>query len=144
MMTTLLFFSQTIIAEQKEVFDGYEVHYNAFSSTFLTQEVAKNYEIVRSKAIGVLNISVLKTDNETAANKKLPTAVSAHIEGMVTNNIQQQRHLQFRRVIEGDAIYYIAEFQYSDGELLVFDVGVSPQGSLKPLKMRFSQNFYNN
>ena len=140
---TLLLFSLHSHAEQKEIFDGYEIHYNAFTSTFLTPKIAKQYGIVRSKAVGVLNISVLKTNKATAAKETLPNAVAAHVEGMVTNNIQQQRRLSFRRIIEGDAIYYIAEFQYNNNELLVFDIAASPQGQLHPLKLRFSQNFYN-
>jgi hypothetical protein len=133
--------SGNLAAEQKAVFDGYEVHYSAFRSTFLTPEVARQYEIVRSKAIGVINISVLKTD--PAGSTALPKAVTANVQAMLTNNIQQQRHLDFRRVIEGTAIYYIAQFQYSQNELLVFDISAQPEGSPTPLKLRFSQTFFN-
>ncbi len=139
----LALISGQAVAEQKEVFDGYEVHYNAFRSTFLTPEVAQQYEVIRSKAIGVINISVLKTSPETDARSELPQAVAAQVKAMLTNNIQQQRHLDFRRIIEGPAIYYIAEFQYSQNELLVFDISVQPESSAQPLKLRFSQTFYN-
>lgn len=38
----------------------YQVFYNAFPSTFLTPEVAKNYQIERSANRGLFNISIRK------------------------------------------------------------------------------------
>lgn len=128
-----------VSAEQKEVFDGFEVHYNAFASTFLAPEIARHYGITRSKAIGIVNITVLKTQ---AGNRPIP--VAAQIEGQLHNMAQQQRRLSFRRITEGKAVYYLAEFQFVQSELLTFTVTTYPEGSTQPLKLRFSQNFYNN
>jgi len=139
----MLGFSQAI-AEQKEVFDGpdgseYEVHYIAFVSEFLDPEVAKQYKLVRSKALGVVNISVIKVDAE--GKRK---AVGAMVETKMSNDIQQQQFLSFQQVVEGTAIYYIAQHQFRESELLTFDVTVYAEGSIKPMKLRFTQNFYNN
>jgi len=134
----MLFSTQSAQAEQKERFGDYEVHYSAFTSTFLTPEIAKQYGIVRSKAIGVINISVLKK-----AENGLFEPVPAQLEGMRTNDIQQQQFLAFRRIKEGKAIYYLAEVQFMEGEVLVFNISATPEGQSQPLKLRFSQTFYN-
>jgi len=139
----LIFVVSTAHAEQKEVFDGpngseYEVHYIAFTSTFLDPEVAKQYGLVRSKALGVVNISVIKIDADGQRN-----AVGAVVETKMSNDIQQQQFPSFQQVVEGQAIYYLAQIQFRQGEILTFDATVYPEGSVKPLKLRFTQNFYN-
>lgn len=138
LFTLLLLSTQSVLAEQKERFGDYEVHYSAFTSTFLTPDIAKQYGIVRSKAIGVINISVLKK-SENGIFEPVP----AQLEGMRTNDIQQQQFLAFRRVKEGKAIYYLAEMQFMEGEVLVFNISATPEGQARPLKLRFSQTFYN-
>ncbi len=116
----------------------YDVHYIAITSTFLQPEIAKQYKLMRSQAIGVVNVSVLKHE---ADGKK--TAVGAVVEGMVTNDIQQQNFLGFQQVIENPAIYYLAQTQFREGEVLTFDLSVYPEGERVPLKLRFTQTFYN-
>jgi hypothetical protein len=135
--------SLTLSAEQKKVFDGpdgseYEVHYIAFTSTFIDPEIAKQYQLVRSKALGIVNISVLKV--EADGSRK---AVGAVVQSKMTNDIQQTQFLSFQQVVEGPAIYYLAQLQFREGENLTFDVSVFPEGSTQPLQFRFVQNFYN-
>lgn len=134
----LVAISPSLHAEQKESFGDYEVHYSAFVSTFLTPEVAKEYGIVRSRAVGVVNISVLKK-----SDSGIFEPVAAHVEGVMTNDIQQKKHLGFRRIKEGKAIYFITEIQYMEGEVLSFNISATPEGQQQPLKLRFSQTFYN-
>ena len=130
-------------AEQKEVFDGpdgseYEVHYIGFVSTFLDPEVAKQYQLVRSRALGIVNISVIKVDAE--GKRK---AVGAVVEIKMTNNLQQPQFLSSQQFVEVNAIYYLSQLQYKEGELLIFDVTIYPEGRTKAMQFRFSQNFYN-
>tara|TARA_R110001592_G_scaffold7583_2_gene42257 strand:- start:2092 stop:2559 length:468 start_codon:yes stop_codon:yes gene_type:complete len=137
-------FISTVQAEQKKVFDGpdgseYEVHYIGFTSTFLDPDVAKQYDLVRSRALGVVNISVIKVDKE---GKRKP--VGAVLQTKMSNDIQQSQFLSFQQIVEGPAIYYIAQLQFREGEMLTFDVSVYPEGSVKPLQFRFVQSFYNN
>lgn len=134
----LLLTSQSVNAEQKESFGDYEVHYSAFASTFLSPDVAKQYDIVRSRALGIINISVLKK-----SESGIFEPVAAHVEGVMTNDIQQKKHLGFRRIKEGKAIYFISEIQYMEGEVLAFNISATPEGQQQPLKLRFSQTFYN-
>jgi len=152
-MLTLLRYSLFIVllishsifayAEQKEIFDGpdgseYEVHYMALVSTFLEPEIAKQYQLVRSKALGLINISVIKIDKDGTRK-----AVGAVVETRMNNDIQQQQFLSFKQIVEGPSIYYIAQFQFSESELLTFNITVYGEGSIKPMSIRFSQNFYN-
>lgn len=129
---------QSATAEQKESFGDYEIHYSAFASTFLSPAVAKQYDIVRSRALGIINISVLKK-----SESGIFEPVAAHVEGVMSNDIQQKKHLGFRRIKEGKAIYFISEIQYMEGEVLAFNISATPEGQQQPLKMRFSQTFYN-
>ncbi|MCG8610860.1 MAG: DUF4426 domain-containing protein [Pseudomonadales bacterium] len=126
-------------AEQKEIFDGYEVHYNAFNSTFLSPEVAKQYGIIRSKSLALLNVSVLKLPDQSGGT---PLPVAASVKGTITNNVQQQREIDFTRITEGQAVYYLGQFQFSENDLLVFNLDATPDGSIRPLKLRFSQSFF--
>lgn len=135
--------ASAVQAEQKKIFstpggDEYEVHYIAFSSTFLTPDIARQYGLSRSKALGVVNISVLKRKADGSTE-----AVGALVDLNAKNDIQQVRHLDVNQVVEGKSIYYIGQVQYREGEVLTFDVSVFPQGVADPLKLRFSQTFYN-
>jgi len=137
-----IFFFSHVNAEQKEVFDGpdgseYEVHYIGFASTFLETEIAKEYQLVRSRALGIINISVIKVDAD--GRRK---AVGAVVEIKMKNDLQQAQFLSSKQVVEGEAIYYLAQLQYKEGELLIFDVSIYPEGRTKAMQFRFSQNFY--
>lgn len=141
LLLTLFGYSQAN-AEQKKVFDGpdgseYEVHYIGFSSTFLDAEVAKQYKLVRSRALGVINISVIKV--EADGSRK---AVGAVVEIKMKNDLQQAQFLSSQQVVEGKAIYYLAQLQYKEGDLLIFDTTIYPEGRIEAIQFRFSQNFY--
>ena len=132
-------FSMQSNAEQKQVFGEYEVHYIGLSSSFLTPEVAKIYDIPRSRALGFLNISVL----QKTANDELPAALNATVSGKIRNLIGQSRDIEFRRVQEGKAIYYISTFRFDDGDMYNFDLDIVPSNAKqKNFDVKFSQRFY--
>lgn len=112
-----------------------EVHYSAFNSTFLTPQVARTYQLKRSGYSAILNISLL---DRSQLGKP---AINGELKGTVKNLIGQTRELNFRKVAEGDAIYYLAEFAISDEENIRFnielDAGNKGKGTLK-----FTQKFY--
>jgi len=142
-LVVLMLTSLTALSEQKKIFDGpngseYEVHYIAFNSTFLQPDIARQYELVRSRAMGVVNISIIRI-----AQDGTRTPVGAVVEVRATNDIQQPRHLSVQQVVEQPAIYYLAQVQFREGEMLTFDVTVYPEGQTKPLKLRFTQSFFN-
>ncbi len=135
--------SSLLNAEQKKVFDGpngseYEVHYSAFTSTFIQPEIARQYDLIRSRALGVLNISVIRV--APGGERK---AVGAVVQATKTNELQQQQNLSFQQVIEGPAIYYLSQFQYAEGKNFRVDLTIYPEGATQPLKHRFSQALFN-
>ncbi|WP_375176663.1 DUF4426 domain-containing protein [Marinobacter mobilis] len=119
-------------------FGEYEVHYSVFASTFLTPEIAAQNNLNRSRAIGILNISIMR-ENELGGLE----TVSGQVEGQVLNDIQQSRFLAFRRIQEGDAVYFISEFQYRSGEMLTFKITARPTGHPSDLPIRFAHTLYN-
>lgn len=126
-------------AEQKLVFGDYEVHYMGLSSSFLTPEVAKIYDIPRSRSMGFLNISVL----QKTKGGQVPAALDAELKGSIRNLIGQSRELEFRRIREGQAIYYISTFRFDDGDMYNFDIDVVPSNARqKTFDVKFSQRFY--
>ncbi len=143
MLSLALLFSGFAAAEQFKQFSTaqgvkYDVHYSAFVSTFLQPAVAKQYGLTRSQAIGVLNVSVLKHLAEGKTE-----AVGAVIEGKVTNDVQQNTFLGFQQIIENPAIYYLAQTQFREGEVLTFNLSVYPEGVREPFNLRFTHTFYN-
>ncbi|MCG7499021.1 DUF4426 domain-containing protein [Vibrio sp. Of7-15] len=122
-------------AEQVKTIDSIDVHYSAFTSTFLTPEVAKAYRIKRSKYSAVLNISVL--DNSDPEK----SAVPANITGTAKNLVGQIKQLHFREIRDGNAIYYITEVPFTDQEDYTFKVKVAA-GKKGNGEVRFDQKFY--
>ena len=133
---TLLASAQAHAGQYKQ-FGDYQVHYSIFPSSFLTPEVASQYNIVRSKSIGIVNVSILE---ETETGLK---PVSGQVQGQVMNDIRQSRFLGFRRISEGESVYYIAEFQFSEGELLTFQLEANVPGANDPMPVRVAQTLVN-
>lgn len=123
------------IAGQLTTIKDVEVHYSAFNSTFLTPQIARSYQLKRSGYSAILNISLL---DRSQLGKP---AISGKLTGTAKNLIGQTRELNFRKVEEGDAIYYLAEFAITEEETIRFnielDAGNKGKGTLK-----FTQKFY--
>lgn len=87
-------------AEIKQTLGSWDVHYIAFSSTFLTPEIARANNLVRSKFNAVINISVL--DKETKKAQRVA------VTGTARNLLGTAKTFEFKRVEDGEAIYYLA------------------------------------
>lgn len=120
-----------------EDFGDYQVHWSVLPSTFLTPETAKANNLQRSKGIGIVNISIMQED-ENGLIKTVP----GQVEGKASNDIQQVKFLAFRRIREGDSVYFIAEYQYSPGELMTFNVTARPTGHNRDLPVRFAHTLF--
>jgi len=121
-------------ANNMKTLEHLDVHYIAFGATFLTPEIAKAYNIERSRYNGVINISVL---NNKEKNKP---AKHVSISGKARNDLGQIKALDFEEVTEGDAIYYLAQVNYSDEETYYFDITLNDGTGNKSFK--FKQKFY--
>jgi hypothetical protein len=119
------------IAERKQSFGDLDVHYSAFNSSFLQPEIASAVGLSRSKTQGVVNISVLKTGQPTAAR----------VSGEMRNLLGQIHSLRFKQVTEGEAIYYLAQFPIEQQEMLRFNLKIQADGgSIHSLD--FNQEFF--
>ncbi|GHD40332.1 protein of unknown function [Marinobacter persicus] len=133
---SLLLASLPAAAGEKD-FGDYQVHWSVFPSTFLSPEVAQANDLTRSRGIGIVNISIMKEDENGQ-----PQPVNGQVEGKVSNDIQQVKFLAFRRIQEGDAVYFIAQYQYSSGELMTFNVEARPRGQNEAMPLRFTHTLF--
>ncbi|MFT5320146.1 MAG: hypothetical protein ACI934_000277 [Pseudohongiellaceae bacterium] len=122
-----------------ENFGDYSVYYQAVNSTFLDADIARQYGIVRSDRRAFLNISVLKNSDDGSS-----AAVSAQVSGGKRNLLGQTGEIDFREIQEGQAIYYIGEFDYSNAEIVRFRLEVSPEGSDISHEISWETRMYNN
>jgi len=138
LFTALILAGFSLNAQNSKSQDGYEVHFNAFSTDFLTKEVAKTYQIGRSKTKGMINIAVLK-QQETG----IPTSVEAKISLKAQNLYGQNKSIELRKIHENDeAIYYIGTFPVSSRETINFKANVIPNGAKSLIEIKFSQEFF--
>jgi len=110
------------------------VHFSAQSTDQLPPEVARAYNIVRSKNRAMLNVAVLEESDYTA--------VVADVSVKTVNLTGQLKNITMRQINEGDAIYYIGEVAIANRETLVFDISVTPEGSDQASDLRFKRQFF--
>lgn len=114
--------ASTFSQAESQDFAEYTVHYIAVNSTFLEPDIAKQYNIVRASRRAFLNIAVLHNNADGST-----TPVVAKLNGGKQNLMQQVGNIDFEEIREGDAIYYIGQFDFSNAELLRFNVEVQPE-----------------
>lgn len=113
------------------------VHFSAQTTDQLPPDVARAYNIVRSKSRAMLNVSVIrKADNQS---------VAATVSVKTSNLTGQLKNVTMRKIEEpGDtvAIYYIGETPVANRETLLFDISVRPDGQSAASEVRFKRQFY--
>ncbi|MDH1107531.1 DUF4426 domain-containing protein [Pseudomonas otitidis] len=119
------------VAERKQTFGELDVHYSAFNSGFLQPDIAAAAGLVRSKTQGVVNIAVLKAGKPS----------TAQVSGQVKDLLGKVTPLAFRQVSEGGAIYYLAQFPFTQREMLNFSLTVQ-QGDGATHTFTFDQEFF--
>jgi hypothetical protein len=122
-----LLLQSTANAEEKTLLGNWEVHHIVLSTTFLTPEIAKANNIVRSKYNALVNISVLDSKDKTAQN--------VSITGTARNLLGNSKKLSFKKVTEGDAIYYLAVFSYAHKEKFRFDINIQQGNETQTLQL---------
>jgi hypothetical protein len=110
------------------------VHFSAQSTDQLSPEVARAYNIVRSKNRAMLSVSVLRESDSKP--------VSATVTVKTVNLTGQLKNVTMRRINEQEAIYYIGEVPVANRETLIFDISITPEGADKPSNVRFKREFY--
>lgn len=140
-LVVLSLFSTSLYGQQGED-DGqtyqrlgdWEVHYSAFPSTFLLPEIATRYQLTRSNSQGVVNISVLDATSEERQAQRV------QVTGYTLNEPGQRRNLTFRRHVDGDAIYYIAQVPHGREDTLRFFVTI--RSGTDEQTLNFNHTFY--
>jgi len=112
------------------------VHFSAQTTDQLELEVARTYNIVRSKNRAMLNVSVLKEGSNQP--------VAADVLVKTVNLTGQLKNVVMRKVTEQEAIYYIGETPIANRETLIFDISVTPEGVSEASEVRFRRQFYSN
>ncbi len=133
--TTLLcslLYANNSNAEQKFVKGNWDIHYIAFPSTFIKPETAKAYRVERSRYMALINISVLDNADQSAQRVSL--------SGSAKNLLGQTTQLEFKRVVEGPAIYYLAQLKYTNEEIFNFSIDV--QHGNRTENIKFQKKFY--
>ncbi len=128
----LLLFSSSSNAEIKKTLGDWDVHYIAFTSTFLSPEVARSYGITRSENTTLINISVL--------DRKTQEAQKVSITGIARNLLGTTSQLQFKEVVEGEAIYYLSTLTNNDEDHMRFVIDITQDKVQQTLK--FEQKLY--
>ena len=97
----------TAHAEQKVTVAEHEIHYVVIPTTFLKPAIASQYGLIRGEDRSLVNISVLDPGG---------AAVKADVTGISRNLLGQELQLEFREVVEGSAVYYLAVFRHGNEE----------------------------
>ena len=129
----LAFTSANAQAEQKITKGDWDIHYIAFPSSFLDADVAKQYGLQRSRYMAVINISVLDNSNDDQAQ-------NVFIKGTAKNQLGQTKSLEFEKVREDKAIYYLSQLKHIDRE--VYNIKIEIQRGDRIENIEFSKMFY--
>ncbi|MFV2004697.1 MAG: DUF4426 domain-containing protein [Gammaproteobacteria bacterium] len=124
-------------AESSKEFGDYIVYYNAFRSDTISPDVAKQHDLPRASNRVLINIAVFKKVMGTTGKP-----VNAEVVGNASNLTGQLKGLEFKKITEGTAIYYLADTKISDGEFLKFDIKVTPEGETKAARLNFNKRFF--
>ncbi|EXF92024.1 homoserine O-acetyltransferase [Pseudomonas fluorescens HK44] len=122
--------AEAIKGERQEIFGDVTVHYNTFNSTYLTPDIAKNAQLIRSKNQGVINVSVIKAGQPLIAN----------VTGTVKDLTSQSVPLKFKQITETGAIYYIAQFPVDQQEVRTFEIKVQTGDKINTIN--FNQELF--
>jgi hypothetical protein len=129
--------SLLVVAENATHVPGYTIHHNAMTTDTLSPQVAKAYNIQRSKNRGMLNVSVIKEKEGTTG-----TPVKARINASASNLTGQSRIIDLREVMDAGAIYYLADFRVTNQETLDFKLEVQPEGASTSYPASLRQQFF--
>jgi Domain of unknown function (DUF4426) len=122
--------AEPIKGERQETFGDVTVHYNTFNSTYLTPDIAKNAQLIRSKNQGVINVSVIK------AGQPLIASVTGTVKDLTSKSVP----LKFKQITETGAVYYIAQFPVDQQEVRTFEINVQTGDKINTIN--FNQELF--
>ncbi len=137
--SVLLLVSAAVVGQvqsQPQRFGDLLVHYNLLNSNYLEPEIAGNAGLARGPTHGVITLLVQRDTRQG----KVP--VDARVSGTVSNLLQQSRPIQFIRIQEDEAIYFVANYTAAQRGVLRFDVNVQAEEGAPVHTLRFQQEFH--
>lgn len=136
MLASATALAQSGPAQNPQRFGDLLVYHNTFNSSYLQPEIAAAAGLQRGPRQGVVNIAVQRNSADG------PQAVDARVEGTVKNLLQQTTPLEFIRIQEQDAIYFVANYTAGQRGLLQFEVRVQADEGAPVHTLRFQQEFH--
>ncbi|MCK6189030.1 MULTISPECIES: DUF4426 domain-containing protein [unclassified Pseudomonas] len=122
--------ADTIDANRKKDFGDITVHYNTFTSSFLSPETAQKIGVVRSKEKGLINVTVIKG----------VTPVTAQVTGTIKDLGGKSEILTFKQIEEKGGISYLAPYSVTQREYKTFTINVETGG--KAHGFQFNQELF--
>lgn len=112
------------------------VYFNAFNSSYIPPEVAANVGLERAPNQGVLNVAVQRLTSDG------PEPVDARVTGTVTTLLEQKSELDFIRVEEEKALYFVTNYTAPMRTVLRFEVNVQPENEGPVHTLNFQKEFF--
>ena len=123
-------------AERSHELGNFIVHYNAMPTDALDISVARTYAIHRARNVGILNVAVAR---KQPGGKTSP--VTAMVSAHVTDHRGHISEVHMREIRDGEAIYYVGEFEIRSHRPLRFRLDVSPENATPPYMLTFEKQF---
>ena len=121
--------------QQSARFDEFELHYSIVYTTFLTADIAAEFDIPRGKDKAMLTLSVRDADAGDIEGR--PMAISGRTWDLITGG-----DMKAREVREGRATYYLVPFEFLDREYRFFEFDFTPDGSEKTYSYKFKTQLW--
>ncbi len=135
-LLTLVALLPLLGSAETQTFGPWDVHYTVLPTTQLSADIARSYDIPRANNTAFVNIAVTDNRVDTVQGE------TAEVTGAFRNLVGQSTTLTFREFDEGNAVYYIATFQFPHRERLRFTVTVAPDSDDQAYTLEFAQEIY--
>lgn len=112
-------------------FGDLRVHYSAVPTANLSEAIASQYGIPRSRLSALVLISVLRDGN----------AIAADVRGETRDRRERTESLRFRELDAGGYVSYVALARIESGEALTFDLSIRAGDADQRHRLRFRENF---
>jgi hypothetical protein len=134
---SLLLLATHANAQMSERFDEYELHYSFVNTTFLSPEIAAQYQITRGKRHGILMLSLRKHQDGIDGTRPSGMRVSG-----TTSDLIRKDELTFKEIREDGAVYYIAPFKFINEEFRHFYIDFQALGDDRTYSHHLEHQMY--
>jgi hypothetical protein len=120
-------------------FGDHVLHFSSIPTSQLEADVAREYNISRSKSRALLTVSIIRKEEGTQG-----VSVPGEVTVSANNLTGQIKNLSLRQIQEGEEYYYIGDVSVANNETLVFNIDAIPENETVSLSVRFMRQFYTN